>query len=287
LMASCFVSNITSLMTQISIVANHQSHQLKVLSRYLQAHNISKRLSERLQRNVQHALRIQAGGTPEHEIKVLKLVTEPLMKELHFELYAPVLRVHPLFRLLSDEDPASLRTICHTAIAEIVVFEADVIFCPGEVSSNPCMLFVLSGTLQYIQTDEDSDVLDLDRTMPGSEIAHGEWLCEHFLWTKWIYQGMLLAKTESRLLALTARRFQEILSNTKSKLPQYAAQFVAAVNRDIESMSDLGSSVDSEDIVCKLSAGAPRRPSFLTAKRAVTAASAAASAESSTSVVPT
>lgn len=37
LMASCFVSNITSLMTQISMVANHQSHQLKVLTRYLQA----------------------------------------------------------------------------------------------------------------------------------------------------------------------------------------------------------------------------------------------------------
>lgn len=287
LMASCFVSNITSLMTQISFVANHQSSHLKALTRYLQAHSVSKRLSERLQRNVQHALRVQAGGTPEHEIEVLKLVSEPLMKELHFELYAPVLKVHPLFRWMADEDPSSLRSICHTAITEIIVFEADVIFCPGEVSSSPCMLFVLSGVQQYIQSADDSDILDLDGTMPGTEVRPGEWLCEHFLWTKWIYQGMLLAKTQSRFLAVTARRFQDILCNTKSKLPTYATQFVAALNSDMESTSDLGSSVDSEGMVSKLCGGGVRRPSFLRQRRtAITSIAMPPSSEHTTSVVP-
>lgn len=122
-------------------------------------------------------------------------------------------QVHPLFRWLGDEDPASLRAICHTAIAEIVVFEADVIFCPGEVSSNPCMLFVLSGVLQYIQTDDDMDVLDLDGAMPGREVAPGEWLCEHFLWTKWIYQGVL-GETAQRVGSVCVCVFQNIASLT-------------------------------------------------------------------------
>jgi len=240
LMATGFVSNITSLMTQISMVANQQSSQLKSLTRYLQAHNISKRLAERLQRNAQHALRSKTASIPEADIKVLKLVSEPLRKELHFELYQPVLRAHPFFRWLCDDDPAAVRQICHTAVHEISLFEADVLFCPAEVSNLPCMLFLVSGKLVYTQSDEEEEAM---------QVKPGEWCCEHFLWTKWVYQGMLVAETDARLLAVSARRFQEIMGAGKSKVASYAKEYVRMLNGSGFELSDIGSFTEAENLL--------------------------------------
>merc|ERR1712190_601786 len=99
-------------MTQLNIIGSQQSQHLSVLRRYLKQNGISKQLAMRVNRNAQHAIIEQQRSMPEHHVKMLFLVSEPLRVELHFEMYALVLSYHPFFDAYKEECPQVMRRVC-------------------------------------------------------------------------------------------------------------------------------------------------------------------------------
>merc|ERR1712176_322185 len=113
----------------------------------------------KVQRNAKHALVEQERNSEEANIELLQIISDPLMMELHYEIYMPVLAVHPWFRCYNEVNPACLRKVCHTAVSLLSVSKGDIIFHDLETPNNPQMLFVIKGQLEYLQ---GSDSLDMD-----------------------------------------------------------------------------------------------------------------------------
>jgi len=241
LLATAFVSSITSSLTRLCILTSQQASQRKVLRRYLREHGISRKLARRIQLNAQHMTAEQQRNTPECDVELLKVVSEPLRVDLHFEIYSQTLMVHPFFRCWAAENPASMRQLCHSAVSVISISQDDVLFSSGEVPVRPQMLFVRSGELRYYQGSGTG----------LQTVIAGEWACEHVLWTKWVYHGKLYAARDCRLTTVDARAFHQVALKSQAsgdKLSRYASEFVKLLNVSPNMRSDLGSSTDTNSL---------------------------------------
>eukprot|EP00928_Gymnodinium_smaydae_P013186 TRINITY_DN14819_c0_g1_i3.p1 TRINITY_DN14819_c0_g1~~TRINITY_DN14819_c0_g1_i3.p1 ORF type:complete len:582 (+),score=113.64 TRINITY_DN14819_c0_g1_i3:852-2597(+) len=223
LMAAAFVSQITTSMTKAHLISNGKAQQLVALRRYLGENGISPALARRLQLSAEHALMEEQRALPEEKVDLLRLVSEPLRMDLHFEQYSSMLSVHPFLAQYMDECPTVMRKICHNAVSTLAVSDGDVIFSAGEFSSRPKMYFVCKGNLMY--------------TAVGTDIAalkEGSWISEAVLWVHWLHQGHLTAKGNCRLYVIEAVRFQRISSlfdYTDQFDPcDYARHFVTSLN---------------------------------------------------------
>merc|ERR1712117_657798 len=112
--------------------------------------------------------------------------------EIHFELHAPVLQVHPLFRFVKQASPATIRLLCHSAVRTIFLSQGDVLFVESEVKEHPEMYFVTKGVMEY------------HRGVAIDNVSEGGWVAEPVLWCSWRHRGTLKAHCDSELLALGA-----------------------------------------------------------------------------------
>jgi len=231
--ASAVVSSLTSTLTRLHILASTFEKQVNTLRRYLAENGISPDLSLRVQRNAQHRLKEQQLLTDEGDVKLLELVSEPLRAEMHFELYSPVLSAHPFLKRYCEFHPEVMYRVCHNAVSMKSLSPGDVVFNKGEIPAEPQMLFVHKGTCTYEMEDEQ---------VP-EEVHRARWVAEGNLWTTWMHRGKLQAKTDCRLLAMDATKFQDIVGQfyTPEVNPKkYAQEFVDCLN-EIEQacLSDL------------------------------------------------
>merc|ERR1712150_228697 len=113
-------------------MGSHEERQLNTLQRFMRQNNISDKLSLRVQRNASHAITEQQRLMPEHDVELLRMVSDPLRVELHFEMYMPVLELHPFFREYVKRCPQVMRKVCHTSMSSLLVSAGDVIFNCGE-----------------------------------------------------------------------------------------------------------------------------------------------------------
>eukprot|EP00929_Paragymnodinium_shiwhaense_P038100 TRINITY_DN20193_c0_g1_i1.p1 TRINITY_DN20193_c0_g1~~TRINITY_DN20193_c0_g1_i1.p1 ORF type:complete len:1007 (+),score=246.49 TRINITY_DN20193_c0_g1_i1:164-3184(+) len=221
--ASVCISGLTSSMTRLHILSSQQSRQLSVLRRYLIQTGVSDELSLRVQRNALHASVEQERLMDEESVELLNLVSEPLRKELHFEMYSPVLEVHPFFLEYTSKAPRAVSKICHSACSALLVSSGDVIFAYGEAQDAPHMYITCTGSYEYVNDKGENT------TLPP-----GKWLAEAGLWTKWVHRGTFAATSDGRLCCLEAEVFQNIAS--KSITPevdpkQYAEEYLDLLNR--------------------------------------------------------
>jgi len=236
LAASMFISRLTSAMTRVQMMQDSFSKSLdfSMLRRYLAKAGISKKLILRIQRNAKHTMAQISKSTPESEIKLLHLVSEPLLMELHFELHNPVLVKHHLFKLYSDLSPPAMRRVCHLAVSIKLLSRDDIVFSIGEIPAVPKMFFLLSGVMEYTTPDYVAQVRS------GWEST---WMSEAVLWTTWMHVGELSATEDSQVLVLDALAFQQVADQfqvTGIDLASYADAFVQELNTAREgTLSDL------------------------------------------------
>lgn len=226
-----FVSSITTAMTRMQILSNEDSRKISVLKRYLSDHNISQQLKIRVQRNAQHALTQHQKNMPENQVELLKMISEPLRVELHFEVHATTLMIHPFFLCYNDVNSMGLRKVAHVAVEPFNISSGDVLFTENEEPQVPRMFFVLNGRLMYEQEWGKTQVVD-----------GGAWMCEGCLWTNWVHCGTLRALSESQMLCLDAKKFQDAFKSfQQSHGNQYGTAFVDWLNAgDRSSLSDIG-----------------------------------------------
>jgi len=240
MVATIFVSSLTSSMTQYYIVSSRTTKMVLELRRYLAKNKVSACLAARLQRNAHFAIKEMQQNVQEDEVEVLRYVSEPLRMELHVEIFYPILEAHPFFARCYQEIPSSTRKMCHTSVSLTQFSEGDTLFVCGEDPDPPEMLFVRAGELQYLP-GADPHYLEQDLS---NDILPGRWLCEAVLWVHWSYVGDLIAKTDGQLLQLHAKRLQDILSSCNDVLKprKYAQAFKEqASTTPIQRLTDLGS----------------------------------------------
>lgn len=229
-MAAVFVGRLTSSMTQLHMLSRKDVERFQALRRYLSKNEISGYLSMRVIHNAQHALQETQRFMEESRVELLTLISDPLRVELHFELYSPVLAVHPFFSIFIEAAPQVMKKVCHKAMSQLLVSDGDILFMPGEVPSPPRMIIVCSGELSY--------------TYINGAIAYvqaGQWISEAVLWVQWTHQGMLKASKDCRLCILDGTKFCQIADTFDHDfdLRVYARTFVACMNDGSMDPSDL------------------------------------------------
>lgn len=234
MISTYIVSSITTSITRIHLISHEQSRHLAALRRYLQDHRITRSLSTRVENNAQFVLAEQKRTAPESSIELLKVISEPLLVELHFEVNFEVIACHPFFYLYYEVNASAIRQMCHSAASHLSLFRGDVLFHNTEVPALPRMFFPVSGELAYTQEGHQETTVH----------AH-QWLCEHVLWTQWVHVGVLKAVSDSRLLTLDAAAFQKIVTTAghTEELANYAIFFVKWLNKcqqRKEPISDIG-----------------------------------------------
>jgi len=228
--SAAFISTFTSSMTRLQMLSGAKNEMFHALRRYLSDHDISRRLTQRISRNAHHAYHEFERTLPESDIQLLKLVSEPLRVELHYELYKPVLTNNPFMRTFCEEIPPAVRRICHTAVSTSFFASGDVVFISGEQPQEPVMYFVLRGSLTYRRERRDFETVKL-------QAEKGDWLSEPALWCEWTHCGALRADTESQLLLLDSHQFgiiaPQIQAASNWEVRLYALAYVELLNEQL------------------------------------------------------
>jgi len=231
IMASMFVSRLTSSMTRLHMIAGKQSQQVSTLRRFLRSNNVSNRLSLRIQRNAVFTISERQRFMPESHVELLEAVSKPLHVELHFDMYSPILAHHPLFNAYIAERPYIMRSVCHEAVVVMSFATGDVLFDVGETRDNAKMYIAMEGVFDYFRVDGAT-----------LEVSPVTWISEASLWISWMHHGSLSARANSRVAVLDAKAFAAIVSqfHHPSFDPQrYAVEFARGVNALDEDLSDL------------------------------------------------
>mmetsp|Transcript_104924 Transcript_104924/g.306446 ORF Transcript_104924/g.306446 Transcript_104924/m.306446 type:complete len:833 (+) Transcript_104924:62-2560(+) len=231
-LASWFVSNITSSMTRLSMLASKNSMEFAVLNKFMREHGISGGLARRVQLNAKHVIAEKEQHLQEDSVELLGIVSEPLRAEVHLEIHSPGITCHPLFYRMRSSCLRAMQQLCHVGVSVVTLEEGDYAFTRGEVPSTPKMLFVLSGILEYTQDGENV-----------TSVTCGQWASEQVLWTDWVYHGNLQAANTCRILVLDAQTFWQVCGPGqlgRLEVGKYAGRFVQWQNSSPGARSDIG-----------------------------------------------
>eukprot|EP00929_Paragymnodinium_shiwhaense_P025859 TRINITY_DN1553_c3_g1_i2.p1 TRINITY_DN1553_c3_g1~~TRINITY_DN1553_c3_g1_i2.p1 ORF type:complete len:1066 (-),score=297.40 TRINITY_DN1553_c3_g1_i2:116-3313(-) len=227
------VSSITTKMTQLELVGVKQSAQFQLLDQYLRNNKISKEIGSRVVRNARHIVTERKKNAPEDSVELLQLISEPLLMEVHYEMYRVTLIRHAFFDHWDFTYPAACRQLCHTGIQQKGLHTGDILFQGGDMPETPKMYFLVSGSMLYAR---DAD-LKIER------LEENAWACEACFWVPWEHQGTLRSKTDSWILAIDAQKFQTIAKGAilqDADLRKYGKEFVKHLNsRPKGRLSDL------------------------------------------------
>lgn len=239
MMSAFIISSLTTSMTRLSIVAAEESQKFAALKDFLSQNNISPRVALRVQRNASYALQQLRKHTPEENIDLLGLVSQPLRIELHFEVHMPAITKHPFFDIYAHECPELVRQLCHEGITQLSLSSGDLLFTQG-VDSGVHMYFIVGGKLAYTQADILDDIIVAQRR---TLVGEGEWACEAVLWTDWAHCGSMRAKAECQLKLMTSDVFLALSKKFKAMMSyprSYGYRFVNFINKKKPSeLSDL------------------------------------------------
>lgn len=198
---SSIVGSISGSMTTLRSMKSDQMKQFWLLRRYLRQRAVSKDLSSRIYKYLEHQCSKQNNHVQPCQIKVLEGLSESLQNELTHQMHSPHLLEHPFFRYLNDEMEVVMHRLCRLALRQQSYATREYVFGAGDEAKK--MYFVKSGTLDYTTMDRTT-------LKPGPQPK--EWLSEALLWTSWRHQGDLLAMIESELISVDPNQFEEVMS---------------------------------------------------------------------------
>jgi len=126
-----------------------QSNQFSALRNFLDHHQVSHSLSLRLHRSAQNVLEQKKRNTSEADVELFKLVSGPLLAELHQEVNGPCVTQYPFMFYLNHMEPSAMRQVCHLGVSTSTAGAGDSLFSSGEMPEVPQMIFLVGGMLKY------------------------------------------------------------------------------------------------------------------------------------------
>jgi CRP-like cAMP-binding protein len=156
--------------------------------------------------------------------------------EVHKEVYRPMLRKHPAFPLLFDED--SINSICHLVTVDMHYLAGQTIFSEEEEAT--AMLFIFSGELAYYFESQRGECTD---------VGPDSWVTEAALWRPWKHVGCLITGTSCEVVNFEVNKFHAVVASDPARmslLRMYARLAVDEHNRE-ETNTDLWTDLDTAD----------------------------------------
>lgn len=227
---SSLVSSVVGAMNQLQHLRSDQMLNFLLLRRFCQRNNISRDLSQRVQRYLAYAYQQEQIKSSAPAMSLLSLLSESLRYELQLEIYTPHFARHRLFSRLCKFNKKAMMKVCYEALAWRGLASGDILFCEGEVAVG--MFIILDGLLKY----EHLDGTDL-------EVAEKQWVSEPVMWTAWEHLGDMKAMRECELVQIDAEMFAEVMqmySKTFNILKSYAQEYVTQLsNLQVEHLTDI------------------------------------------------
>ncbi|CAE7786058.1 Hcn2 [Symbiodinium necroappetens] len=228
------ISRMTSLMTALIKVKEDEEREFRLLRSYLVFNEIPHRLGQKVTRFLQHQFSLkQQAKTADLHVPLLELLSHQLQGELQFARHrASLAKLEFLDHLMDHLDRQILRILhelCTVALDSLPVASKDMVFLGGSQARKTYL--VLAGTFTYHHDD-------------GAEKVDAEscgWVAEMCLWTPWVYLGDLVSHDVSRIVAMDASLFGQILSqspSTHDHAKDYAKNFLSMM-RGKTSWTDL------------------------------------------------
>ncbi|CAE7678342.1 KCNH6, partial [Symbiodinium pilosum] len=218
---SSTVSSITAATNNLKDINAVYKHQIWTLRRYFREQKISAQLTHRVLRYTESIVKPKYQKVDVGQVKIMAMLPQMLTKEVNLEIYEKHLVVHPLFQALSDLNISLMQKICSNALKESVLDKGEMIFGPGQVCT--AMYFVTLGILEYYLSQAALPNILEKRTT----------FCEAVLWTPWVHQGRMYARTESTIIAMDAKQFHDVASSFSADLEllkAYGREFVFSMN---------------------------------------------------------
>eukprot|EP00929_Paragymnodinium_shiwhaense_P049596 TRINITY_DN25008_c0_g2_i1.p1 TRINITY_DN25008_c0_g2~~TRINITY_DN25008_c0_g2_i1.p1 ORF type:complete len:769 (-),score=147.75 TRINITY_DN25008_c0_g2_i1:210-2516(-) len=234
------VSKLTGILVDLSVTSGYSSMNFPLLRRYLKQHGISTDLSQRVTQAARYAIAQRYAHLPETEVRLLNIISGPLLTEIRYEVYGQFLITHPFFREYSKADLVGLQSLCRYAVSELMLHSHDTLFVEGEVPRTKRMLLVKSGDLVY-------NSMSLQKFR---HLEEGAWVSEMVLWVEnWLHLGSLTVNYFCTAVALDALAFQQTVlsfSSTSLYARRYCQMLIAKLT-DISS-STVGSAAPVDDV---------------------------------------
>jgi len=224
-LATAFVSRLTSSMTQLFFLSSRNAAQMSVLRTFLSQRRIPQGLALRILRNAQTALREEQSSVPERNVELLQLVSEPLQMALHFQVYAPCFKTHLFFGDYCSSYPQVMSRVCHSALSVADLSTGDFIFHAYETPQQQRMYVLTSGMLKYTRVQGEPE-----------DLAIGDFISEAALWVPWMHRGTLTSHSNSHVVQVDTEEFQRValafISGVVDLDPRiYAKRFVHEINK--------------------------------------------------------
>lgn len=196
---SSFVSSVTAAMTQLRTLNEDRNKEEGRIRDFIFANKISHRLGKVIWQTFRKKWRGKTRTTLEADLNLLTHLPESLAMELHAEMYALTLLLHPLFGVCNIADKAIIRQLCHLAMSQVIHSPFEDLFIEGKPGD--VMMFVSHGSLQY-------ECLLLENE--SVEVLQDDWISEPVLWVaNWLHRGRLRTNVQCELACLSAAKFVE------------------------------------------------------------------------------
>lgn len=203
--ATCFVSNITTTVSAVWAIQRNESTQNLLLKKFLKQNNISRSLGSRVTRYIDCVMELRQQKVHFSRVQYLSFLSGPLHVELLSELREPQLCVHKMFPRYKDVSICAFRELCTTALEQTNFARNDMVFRKGVQAKH--MFFINSGALVYRHYCNHS------REYLKSKLETGQWCCEIALWAPWSHTGDMKAVSDCDITLLSISRFCEVTSS--------------------------------------------------------------------------
>jgi hypothetical protein len=234
---SSLLGNVTAIVNyaRTDIFARLQHNQM------LRAFFTEKKVSYALSHTILVFLKDNSGSRKrrvlEQDVKLLPDLPRHLREELHYEIYAPVMKHHAFFGMVDHHQRLSLVHICHSACAEKPLRKGEEPFHCSQ--SGKSMLFASVGTLDYFLGPGTGHHLFVN---PVS-IPEGAWITEAPLWIQWEHRGLLSAHEQSICVEITSERLRKVVVRQRLALAAFRG-YAVFVAKEITQAALAGEDID-------------------------------------------
>lgn len=251
---STILSSITSKMSVLRSKHADRHQQEEILWRYCSENKVSVELARCIvdvhaARRMEKTRRLQ-----QNDVVLLADLPFHLRKQLHLEVYDPIISHHPLFWRYRYADFSTYAKMCNSWMSETNLVANYDVFHKGDKGDS--MYFIISGELCYC------------RRASSSTVKQGDWISEAVLWIKdWQHRGKLVATTKVDVVTMNGRAAEWLIQDACSEASQFVKIYVSHFLRDELDMNltdphavhnlnstDIWGSHDSIDKICALAA---------------------------------
>eukprot|EP00928_Gymnodinium_smaydae_P000079 TRINITY_DN10034_c0_g1_i1.p1 TRINITY_DN10034_c0_g1~~TRINITY_DN10034_c0_g1_i1.p1 ORF type:complete len:835 (+),score=129.98 TRINITY_DN10034_c0_g1_i1:333-2837(+) len=204
--ATCFMSSITSTMASMWAMNNQHRKQSALLRKFLKQNNLPRLLSARIVRYVELALAMRYQHVQESKVQYLDLLSGPLLMELKQNLYEPHLAEYACFKQVGEHCWRAMRDLCAQAISCENFAKNELIF--SYLAEAHYMFFVKVGSIAYRCWPPPS------REQETMVREVGTWCVEPILFMPWEHRGDMKALSAVELISVSPKTFGDVVLRT-------------------------------------------------------------------------